>query len=69
LPKRRRVGALQKVTNVRSELDVGLARGAVLQGDRAKARKAYRDFFALWKDADPYIPILIEAKQEYETLT
>ena len=47
---------------------VGLARGAVLQGDTGKARKAYQDFFALWKDADPDIPILIEAKKEYEKL-
>src|SRR6266853_6435302 len=47
---------------------VGLARGAVLQGDTAKARKAYQDFFAIWKDADPDIPILIEAKLEYEKL-
>jgi len=47
---------------------VGLARGAVLQGDTAKARKAYRDFFALWKGADPDNPILIEAKKEYEKL-
>ena len=47
---------------------VGLARGAVLQGDTAKARKAYRDFFALWKDADPDNSILIEAKKEYEKL-
>ena len=48
---------------------VGLARGAVLQGDTAKARKAYQDFFALWKHADPDNPILIEAKKEYEMLT
>ncbi len=48
---------------------VGLARAAVLQGDTAKARKAYQDFFALWKDADPDTPILIEAKKEYEKLT
>ena len=47
---------------------VGLARGAVLQGYTAKARKAYQDFFALWKDADPDVPILIEAKKEYEKL-
>jgi serine/threonine protein kinase/Flp pilus assembly protein TadD len=45
---------------------VGLARAALLQGDPAKARKAYEDFFALWKDADTDIPILIEAKKEYE---
>ncbi len=47
---------------------VGLARAAVLMGDRAKARKAYEDFFALWKDADPDVPILIEAKREYARL-
>jgi serine/threonine protein kinase/tetratricopeptide (TPR) repeat protein len=47
---------------------LGLGRAAVLQGDTAKARKAYQDFFALWKDADPDIPILSEAKKEYEKL-
>jgi hypothetical protein len=35
---------------------------------RAKARAAYQDFFALWKDADPDIPILKEAKAEYAKL-
>jgi eukaryotic-like serine/threonine-protein kinase len=34
----------------------------------AKARKAYQDFFALWKDADPDIPILKQAKAEYARL-
>lgn len=48
---------------------VGIARAAVLQGDKAKARKAYEDFFALWKDADQDLPILIEAKKEYEKLS
>ncbi|MEP6743036.1 MAG: protein kinase [bacterium] len=47
---------------------LGLARAAVLQGDTAKARKAYQDFFALWKDADADLPVLIEAKKEYESL-
>jgi serine/threonine protein kinase/tetratricopeptide (TPR) repeat protein len=47
---------------------VGRARSAVLMGNTAKARKAYQDFFALWKDADPDIPILIEARKEYEKL-
>jgi hypothetical protein len=47
---------------------LGLARAAVLVGDTAKSRKAYEDFFALWKDADPDLPILIEAKKEYEKL-
>lgn len=43
-----------------------LARASVIQGDTAQARKSYQDFFTLWKDADPDIAILIEAKQEFE---
>ncbi|MGA8101745.1 MAG: protein kinase, partial [Candidatus Acidiferrales bacterium] len=38
---------------------LGLARAYALQGDTTKSRTAYQDFFALWKDADPDIPILI----------
>ncbi|MGZ8845289.1 MAG: protein kinase domain-containing protein [Pyrinomonadaceae bacterium] len=45
---------------------LGLARAAALSGDTVKARKAYEDFFGLWKDADPEIPILKAARQEYE---
>ena len=37
-----------------------------MAGDAAKAKAAYQDFFALWKDADPDVPILKEAKAEYE---
>jgi predicted Zn-dependent protease len=47
---------------------LGLARAYALQGDKAKARAAYRDFLTLWKDADPDIPILKEAKTEYANL-
>jgi serine/threonine protein kinase len=47
---------------------LGLARGSALAGDTAKARKAFQDFFALWKNADPDIPILIAAKAEYAKL-
>jgi tetratricopeptide (TPR) repeat protein len=47
---------------------VGLARAQAMQDDNAKARRAYTDFFALWEDADPDIPLLIKAKQEYEQL-
>jgi predicted Zn-dependent protease len=47
---------------------LGLARAFVLQGDTAKARAAYQDFLRLWKDADPGIPILKEAKAEYARL-
>ena len=38
------------------------------QGDAAKARIAYQDFFAAWKDADPDLPLLHEAKAEYAKL-
>ena len=47
---------------------LGFARALSLRGDAVGARKAYEDFFALWRDADPDIPILIEAKKEYEKL-
>jgi eukaryotic-like serine/threonine-protein kinase len=47
---------------------LGLARAYALQGDPAKARTAYQDFLALWKDADPDIPILKQAKAEYAKL-
>jgi len=47
---------------------LGLARACVLSGDTAKARTKYQDFFALWKDADPDIPILKQAKAEYAKL-
>jgi tetratricopeptide (TPR) repeat protein len=47
---------------------LGLARGAALAGDTAKARKAYQDFLALWKDADPDIPALIAARKEFAAL-
>jgi tetratricopeptide (TPR) repeat protein len=47
---------------------LGLARAYALQGDAAKARAAYQDFFTLWKDADPDIPILRQAKAEYTKL-
>jgi tetratricopeptide (TPR) repeat protein len=47
---------------------VQLGRAYAIQGDTAKAKSAYMDFFALWKDADPDIPILKEAKAEYAKL-
>ena len=47
---------------------LNLGRAYALQGDPAKARTAYQDFFAAWKDADPDIPILKTAKAEYEKL-
>lgn len=48
---------------------LGLARAYAGQGDRENSRKAYDDFFTTWKDADPDIPILLQAKAEYKKLT
>ena len=47
---------------------LGLARAYALQGDTTKARLAYQRFLALWKDADPDVSILKEAKAEYADL-
>jgi tetratricopeptide (TPR) repeat protein len=47
---------------------LGLARAYGLQGDTAKSKAAYQGFLALWKDADPDIPILKQAKAEYAKL-
>jgi tetratricopeptide (TPR) repeat protein/predicted Ser/Thr protein kinase len=47
---------------------LGLARAYALEGDTMKAHAAYKDFFTLWKDADPNIPILKEAKADYAKL-
>jgi predicted Zn-dependent protease len=45
-----------------------LGRALAAAGETDKARTAYQDFFALWKDADPDIPILVQAKSEYAKL-
>jgi eukaryotic-like serine/threonine-protein kinase len=45
-----------------------LGRAYALSGDRSKARSAYKDFLALWKYADPDIPILKQAQAEYAKL-
>jgi predicted Zn-dependent protease len=47
---------------------LGLARAYGLQGDTAKAKAAYQDFLTIWKDADPDIPVLKQAKAEYAKL-
>jgi hypothetical protein len=45
-----------------------IGRAYAMQGDPAKAKVAYQDFLVLWKDADPDIPILKQAKAEYAKL-
>ncbi len=51
-----------------SPAQLGLARAYSLAGDTMKAKKAFQDFFQLWKDADPEIAILKQAKAEYVKL-
>ncbi|PYT10186.1 MAG: hypothetical protein DMF60_00880 [Acidobacteria bacterium] len=51
--------------------NLGLARALAVAGDVAGSRKAYQDFLALWKDADAAdadLPVLIEAKKEYQRM-
>ena len=47
---------------------LGLARSYALAADVAKSRAAYNAFLTLWKDADPDVPILMQAKSEYAKL-
>jgi tetratricopeptide (TPR) repeat protein len=49
-------------------IQLQLGRAKVLAGDQAGGRKAYQDFFELWKDADANVPILLRAKTEYAKL-
>jgi predicted Zn-dependent protease len=70
-------GELQKILDHRgivfNELigalaHLGLARAYALQGDTAKACAAYDDFFDLWKNADPDLPVLKQARLEHAKL-
>ena len=45
-----------------------LGRAYAMRGDNAKAKAAYQDFLTLWKDSDPDIPVLKQAKAEYAKL-
>jgi hypothetical protein len=47
---------------------LGIARSAAISGDLPKSRKTYQDLFAIWKDADPDLPALLEARREYQKL-
>ncbi len=71
------VQEFQKVLNLKnanpqdpfvSFAQLGLARAYAAAADKEKARAAYQDFFALWKDADPDVPLLQQAKAEYAKL-
>jgi eukaryotic-like serine/threonine-protein kinase len=54
------------ITGALAHLELG--RAEALAGDKAKARAAYQDFLTLWKDADPDVPILKEARAEFTKL-
>ena len=47
---------------------LGLARAYAAQGDKAKARTAYQDLLAIWKDADSDLPLVQKARAEYAKL-
>lgn len=57
---------LNFVTGALAHLQLGRAYQSA--GDQAKAKTAYQQFFALWKDADPDVPVLEQAKAEYARL-
>jgi len=60
--------SLYSCSELISLAELGLARAYVLAGDTGKARRAYQDFFAAWKDADAGIPVMTAAKAEYAKL-
>jgi hypothetical protein len=43
---------------------LGLARAYMLEDEKAKARAAYQEFLSLWKNADPDVPVLKQARIE-----
>jgi len=47
---------------------LNLGRAKAMQGDLAGAKTSYQNFFAMWKDADPDLPVLKQAKAEYAAL-
>jgi hypothetical protein len=61
-----RVIVTNDIVGVLAHLQLG--RAYAMAGDTAKAKAAYQDFLTLWKDADPNIPILKQAKTEYAKL-
>ena len=48
---------------------LGIARAYAMEGNREQSRRAYDRFFTTWKNADPDIPILRQAKTEYKKLS
>jgi tetratricopeptide (TPR) repeat protein len=52
----------------RAQVQLGLARAYAMGGDKPNAKKAYEAAFAIWKDADADLPMLVAAKKEYAAL-
>ena len=48
---------------------LGLGRALAATGDMTGAAAAYSEFFTLWKDADPDLPVLVQAHREFAALT
>jgi serine/threonine protein kinase len=61
-------GIIHRDINIGALAHLQLGRAYALQGQSARAKSAYEDFSALWKDAEPDIPILKQAKAEYARL-
>jgi eukaryotic-like serine/threonine-protein kinase len=62
-------GALARLGRARANVLEGrTSQGAAADAARVRALAAYKDFLTLWKDADPDIPILKQAKAEYAKL-
>lgn len=59
---------IEPVSCLHSLAILGLARACQQKGDVAASRKAYQDFLAVWREADQDIPVLVQAKKEYEAL-
>jgi eukaryotic-like serine/threonine-protein kinase len=63
-----KTGGVNMNTNIYSLAHLGLARALALSPDQGPSRKAYEDFLQIWKAADADIPVLQEARREYEKL-
>jgi len=60
--------AVDAMTTLYPLSQLGLARSYTLQGRKAESQRAYEAFFALWKEADQDLPILVKARREYQGL-
>jgi len=56
------------VSELRPLAQLEMARAYAMKGDSAKAKSAYQDFFAMWKDAEGDVPVSVAAKMEYGKL-